>query len=57
MNDEQGQLPTHHGRYAGFVTRLEAYIIERAILGLCTTVTEIAIDNVLGAFENKQLLG
>lgn len=57
MNDEQGQLPTTLGRYAGFVTRLAAFVIDRAIVGLCAAVAVAAIDYVLNAFEINQLLG
>jgi uncharacterized RDD family membrane protein YckC len=57
MNNEQEQLPTVLGRYAGFVTRLAAFVIDRAIVGLCAAVTVIAIDYVLNAFEINQLLG
>ena len=57
MNDEQEQLPTVLGRYAGFVTRLVAFVIDRAIVGLCTTMTVIAVDYVLNAFEINRLFG
>jgi uncharacterized RDD family membrane protein YckC len=57
MNDEQGQLPTTLGRYAGFVTRMVAFFIDRAIVGLCAAVAVIAIDYILNAFEINQLLG
>jgi uncharacterized RDD family membrane protein YckC len=57
MNDEQEQLPTTLGRYAGFVTRLVAFVIDRAIVGLCAAVAVAAIDYVLNAFEINQLLG
>ncbi len=57
MDDEQGELPTILGGYAGFVTRLVAFVIDRAIVGLCAAVAVAAIDYVLNAFEINRLLG
>jgi uncharacterized RDD family membrane protein YckC len=55
--DEQALVPTHLGQYAGFVTRLVSFVIDRAIVSLTAVITIVAIDYVLGAFRINELLG
>lgn len=56
--DEQAQVPmTHLGQYAGFVTRMVSFVIDRALVGLVAFLTFQSIDYLLGAFKINQLLG
>jgi len=57
MIDEQAQGPTHLGQYAGFVTRLVSFVIDRALVGVVAFVMFQSIDYILGAFEINRLLG
>ena len=58
MMDEQAQVPTTHlGQYAGFVTRLVSFVIDRALVGVVAFVSLQSIDYVLSAFKINQLLG
>jgi uncharacterized RDD family membrane protein YckC len=56
--DEQAHVPSSHlGQYAGFVTRLVSFVIDRAVVGVVAFVTFQSIDYLLGAFKINQLLG
>ncbi|MFC2023716.1 RDD family protein [Chloroflexota bacterium] len=48
---------THLGRYAGFVTRLVAFVIDRAVISVVMLVIALAVRYVLDAFPINQLLG
>jgi len=56
MSEEM--LPTNIlGRYAGFVTRLVAFTVDRAILATITLFTVAAVQLALGAFRVNEMLG
>lgn len=58
MLDELRQSPpTHLGQYAGFVTRLVSFVIDRAVVGVISFVTFQSIEYILDAFQINQLLG
>ena len=57
MSDEQKQLPTTLGQYAGFITRLVAFVIDRAVVSFAAVATILAIEYVLNSFQINQLLG
>jgi uncharacterized RDD family membrane protein YckC len=58
VSDERALAPMSHlGQYAGFVTRLVSFVIDRALVGVVAFVTLQSIDYVLGAFQINQLLG
>jgi uncharacterized RDD family membrane protein YckC len=57
MADEQAQLPTYLGRYAGFVTRLVAFAIDQVIVNSITFVTAYAVNWVINEFAINELLG
>jgi uncharacterized RDD family membrane protein YckC len=45
------------GRYAGFVTRLVAFVVDRVITALIIVVTVSAVQFALNAFRINQLFG
>ena len=53
------QLPQFDmlGRYAGFVTRLAAFVVDRTVTSLIFLFGMLAIQYVLDAFRINQLLG
>jgi uncharacterized RDD family membrane protein YckC len=57
MVDEQ--LPQFDvlGRYAGFVTRLAAFVVDRAITAIIGLLTVVAVQYALDAFRINQLFG
>lgn len=58
MLDEQAWgSTTYLGQYAGFVTRLVSFVIDRAVVGVIAFLAFLSIDYVLGAFQINQLLG
>jgi uncharacterized RDD family membrane protein YckC len=57
MLDEQAVIPTHLGQYAGFVTRLVSFVIDRALVGAAAFVALQSFDYILDAFQINQLLG
>ncbi len=57
MTNEQASQPTFLGRYAGFVTRLVAFVIDRAIVAIIVFIAVWAIEWLMNAFEiNVRLL-
>ncbi len=56
MMNEQAPQPTFLGRYAGFVTRLVAFIIDRAIVAIIVFIAVWAIEWLMNAFEINILL-
>jgi uncharacterized RDD family membrane protein YckC len=57
MADEQSSQFDTLGRYAGFVTRLVAFVVDRTLISLVLVLTVQAIQFVLDAFRINQLLG
>ena len=57
MIDEEMLQFSFLGRYAGFITRLVAFVVDRAITGIITLFTMLAVDLVLNVFRINQLLG
>lgn len=57
MLDDQVLEPTFLGRYAGFVTRLVAFVVDRALVSVSAFVALQSIEYVLSAFEINRLLG
>ena len=55
--DELDTLPSYLGRYAGFVTRLVAFIVDRFIVTTIVAVTVLFVQYVLDAFAINQLFG
>jgi len=56
--DEQPVSPTTYlGQYAGFVTRLVSFVIDRALVGMVAFVTFLSVEYILDAFQINQLLG
>ena len=56
MMDEQAPQPTYLGRYAGFVTRLVAFIIDRAVVSIIVFIAVWAIEWLMNAFEINVLI-
>ncbi len=56
MFDERPQFDVL-GRYAGFVTRLMAFVVDRAITATIILFTGLAVNFVLDAFRINQLFG
>lgn len=57
MMDEQAPPSTFLGQYAGFVTRLVAFFIDRLVVSIASLVTVLVINWVLDAFAINELLG
>ena len=57
MADERVSQPSVLGRYAGFVTRLAAFVVDRFITVAIVLVTTLAVQYVLDAFRINQLFG
>jgi len=57
MVDEEKWATGFLGRYAGFVTRLAAFVVDRAILAIITLCSVGAIQWALGAFRVNEMLG
>lgn len=45
------------GRYAGFVTRLAAFVVDRALTAIISLFTVLSVEFVLDAFLINQLFG
>ena len=56
MMDEQAPQPAFLGRYAGFVTRLVAFIIDRAIVSIILFIIVWSTEWILNAFAINLLL-
>ena len=56
MMDEQAPEFVFLGRYAGFVTRMVAFIIDRAILSIIVFVTVWFTEWIMNAFQINVLL-
>ena len=54
---EPGVPSTYLGRYAGFVTRLVAFVIDRALTGIITMAIVLSVKYVVDAFAINQVLG
>ena len=54
--NEMAPLSTYLGRYAGFVTRLMAFVIDRFVVGLVMLLIAVSVDFVLNAFQINQIL-
>ena len=57
MVAEPGVPSTFLGRYAGFVTRLAAFVMDRAVTGVITLVIGLSVKYVVDAFAINQILG
>lgn len=57
MTAEIERTPLPLGRYAGFVSRFSAFVIDRAIIGAIAALCVGAINYVLNAFRINVLLG
>ena len=56
MTNEQASQPTFLGRYAGFVTRFVAFIIDRLILSIIVFIIVLFIEWIVNAFQINLLL-
>jgi uncharacterized RDD family membrane protein YckC len=56
MIDESAPQYTFLGRYAGFVTRLVAFIIDRVILSIVVFIIVLSIEWIVNAFQINLLL-
>ena len=54
---EPGVPSTYLGRYAGFVTRLVAFVIDRALTGIISMIIVLSVKYVVDAFAINQVLG
>lgn len=57
MKDEQPPQETLYGQYAGFVTRLIAYIIDQLIIAAVISVVTVVAGFVMQSFEINKLIG
>jgi uncharacterized RDD family membrane protein YckC len=57
MIDEEMLPLSFLGRYAGFVTRLSAFVVDRAITTIIALFTLLAVQLVVDAFRINQLFG
>jgi uncharacterized RDD family membrane protein YckC len=57
MMDEQVPHLVFLGRYAGFVTRLVAFVIDRAVISIIVLLIVASVKYVLDAFAINQLFG
>ena len=56
MMDEQAPQPVFLGRYAGFVTRMMAYLIDSAIVSIAVFITIWATEWIVNLFAINLLL-
>jgi uncharacterized RDD family membrane protein YckC len=56
MMNEMAQVPTYLGRYAGFVTRLVAFILDRLVVSLVLLLIGASLQFILNAFQINQIL-
>ena len=56
MMNDMAPPSTYLGRYAGFVTRLSAFVIDRFVIGLVMFLIAVSVDFVLNAFQINQYL-
>jgi uncharacterized RDD family membrane protein YckC len=56
MNDEQAPHPIPLGRYAGFITRLVAFIIDRGIVSIVLFIIVGSVEWIANAFAINLLL-
>jgi uncharacterized RDD family membrane protein YckC len=56
MLDEENLQFNVLGRYAGFITRLVAFVVDRVITAIIALVTVVGVDWALKAFRINQLL-
>ena len=56
MMDEQAPQPTFLGRYAGFVTRMVAFLIDHAILSITVFIIVWATEWIVNSFAINLLL-
>lgn len=54
--NEMAPLPTYLGRYAGFVTRVVAFVIDRILIGIIMVLIAGSVDFVVNAFQINQVL-
>jgi uncharacterized RDD family membrane protein YckC len=57
MIDEEMLQFSFLGRYAGFITRLVAFLVDRAITAIVTLFTMLAVEFALNVFRINQLVG
>jgi uncharacterized RDD family membrane protein YckC len=55
MNDGQATARTTYGQYAGFVTRLIAFLLDRFLIALCIAAGSVGASLVLQALKTYQL--
>lgn len=46
-----------HGDYAGFVTRMVAFVVDRLVIAVMVGGSALFIDMLLGTFQLRQVLG
>ncbi|NIV29922.1 MAG: hypothetical protein GWN58_10585, partial [Anaerolineae bacterium] len=56
MMDEQAPESIFLGRYAGFVTRMVAFIVDRAIVSIIVFIMVWSTEWIVNAFEINMLL-
>jgi uncharacterized RDD family membrane protein YckC len=56
MVNDMAPPPTFLGRYAGFVTRLVAFVIDRFVIGLVMLLIAVSVEFVMNAFQINQFL-
>lgn len=57
MSNDESAGPAFLGRYAGFVTRLVAFVVDRAIVSIIVLFTLLSIRYALSAFEINRIFG
>jgi uncharacterized RDD family membrane protein YckC len=57
MIDEEMLQFRFLGRYAGFITRLAAFVVDRAITAMIGLLTGLAVQYAMNAFRINQLFG
>jgi uncharacterized RDD family membrane protein YckC len=57
MIDEEMLQFSFLGRYAGFITRLVAFLVDRAITAIMALFTMLAVEFALNVFRINQLVG
>jgi uncharacterized RDD family membrane protein YckC len=57
MTNEQASEGSHYGQYAGFVTRLVAFFIDRLIVAVVVAVVTVVMGFAIQFFRLSELLG
>jgi uncharacterized RDD family membrane protein YckC len=56
MMNDMAPPSTYLGRYAGFVTRLVAFVIDRLVIGIAMLLIAVSVDFIMNAFQINQVL-